>query len=70
MMTQPSLTSVSMSIPAMGEVAAKMLIDFLEGIPITAPQVTMPVSLTIRSSCGATTVPVSAETTPSSPNPQ
>ncbi len=52
-MTQPPLTSVHMPIAEMGERAAAMLIDRLEGHEPSERQPVLPVSLTIRSSCGA-----------------
>jgi DNA-binding LacI/PurR family transcriptional regulator len=51
-MTHPPLTSVHMPIAEMGETAAAMLIDRLEGKELAVSQPTLPVSLTIRSSCG------------------
>ena len=52
-MTQPPLTSVHLPIAQMGTVAAKMLIDLLEGKVPDEPNPVLPVSLTLRNSCGA-----------------
>jgi LacI family transcriptional regulator len=54
-MTQPPLTSVRMPISEMGQLATALLIDRLEGREPPDRQPVLPVSLTIRSSCGATT---------------
>lgn len=52
-MTQPALTSVRMPIEEMGALAVRMLVDRVEGREIENPHPILPVSLTIRSSCGA-----------------
>ncbi len=52
-MTSPQLTSVRMPILEMGALATTMLIDLIEGRPPTDRQPVLPVSLTIRQSCGA-----------------
>lgn len=52
-LTQPPLTTVHMPIAEMGELAAGMLIARLEGETDLEPQPILPVSLTIRQSCGA-----------------
>ena len=51
--TRPMLTSIKMDVPAVGHHAAEMLISFLEGRGPAQPHLTLPVSLTIRESCGA-----------------
>jgi LacI family transcriptional regulator len=51
-LTHPPLTSIHMPIAEMGETAAAMLIDHLEGMGPAETQPTLPVSLTIRTSCG------------------
>lgn len=58
-MTQPPLTTVKMPISDMGQRAAKMLIDRLEGIEVADPNPVLPVSLTIRHSCGSHAAPSS-----------
>lgn len=52
-MTQPPLTTVNMAIEAMGARAASLLVAQIEGRPVLDRQPVMPVSLTIRQSCGA-----------------
>lgn len=52
-LTQPPLTTVHMPIEEMGELAARMLIGRLEGDTSADPQPMLPVSLTVRQSCGA-----------------
>lgn len=52
-MTQPPLTTIRMPIVEMGHRAAKMLIDRLEEIDVPEQNPVLPVSLTIRHSCGA-----------------
>jgi LacI family transcriptional regulator len=56
-MTQPALTTVRMPIPEMGALAARMLIDLLDGKTDFPEQVVLPVSLTVRQSCGANAAP-------------
>lgn len=51
-MTQPPMTTVHMPIEPMGEMAAKMLIDRLEGKAPENMQPNFPVSLTVRESTG------------------
>jgi LacI family transcriptional regulator len=52
-LTEPPLTTVHMPIDEMGEMAARMLIARLEGDKSIDPQPVLPVSLTVRHSCGA-----------------
>ena len=52
-MTQPTLTSVRMPIEDMGALAVKMLVDRVEGRQVEDPLPILPVSLTVRASCGA-----------------
>jgi DNA-binding LacI/PurR family transcriptional regulator len=52
-MTQPTLTSVHMPIYEMGMLAAQMLIALVEGREVPDRQPVLPVSLTVRESCGA-----------------
>jgi LacI family transcriptional regulator len=52
-MTQPPLTSVHLPIAEMGVRAAQMLIQLLEGHAPDEANPVLPVSLTIRDSCGA-----------------
>ena len=52
-MTQPPLTTVNMAIEAMGARAARLLIAQVEGGSTTERQPVLPVSLTVRESCGA-----------------
>ncbi len=51
--TRPTLTSVSMDVPAVGHRATEVLISFLEGHEDVHRHSKLPVSLTIRESCGA-----------------
>jgi len=51
--TQPPLTSVRMPIEEMGALAARMLISKIANMEIAEPQALLPISLTIRQSCGA-----------------
>lgn len=53
-MTQPALTSVRMPIAEMGAMAVQMLVDRVEGRDVVNPHPVLPVSLTVRASCGAT----------------
>ncbi len=52
-MTHPALTSVNMHIAEMGALAARMLIARCEGAVVEDAQPVLPVSLTVRQSCGA-----------------
>ncbi|MFZ4506428.1 MAG: LacI family DNA-binding transcriptional regulator [Fimbriimonas sp.] len=52
-MTRPPLTTVHMPIQAMGAMAAKLLIQRIEGVVPENTQPILPVRLTIRHSCGA-----------------
>jgi DNA-binding LacI/PurR family transcriptional regulator len=65
-MTQPPLTTVHMPIEEMGELAARLLIERLEGHAPDEMQPVLPVSLTIRQSCGGNPAYVPEETTVSS----
>ncbi|MDX1934413.1 MAG: LacI family DNA-binding transcriptional regulator [Capsulimonadales bacterium] len=56
-LAQPKLTSVRMPIAEMGRTAAEMLIALIEGRPVVERQPILPVSLTVRDSCGATAAP-------------
>jgi LacI family transcriptional regulator len=51
---QPMLTSVRMPIKEMGALAARMLAEEVAGRPPTERHAVLPVSLTIRNSCGST----------------
>jgi LacI family transcriptional regulator len=53
--TQPMLTSVRMPIKEMGALATRMLASEVNGKPIEERHPVLPVSLTIRNSCGAST---------------
>lgn len=57
-MTNPPLTTVNMAIETMGGRAARLLIAQVEGQPMTERQPVLPVSLTIRESCGAARRPL------------
>lgn len=59
-MTQPTLTSVRMPIEEMGALAVRLLVDRVEGRDIPTPHPVLPVSLTIRDSCGSEKEPVSS----------
>lgn len=61
-MTQPPLTSVHMPIAEMGEIAARMLVDTLEGCRPEEAQPVLPVWLNVRKSCGAEAAPFVAAT--------
>jgi len=50
--TRPMLTTVRMDVPAVGSRATELLISFLEGDKAAATHSNLPVSLTIRESCG------------------
>jgi len=50
---QPPLSSVRMPIEEMGSLAARMLISKIAKVEIAEQQAVLPVSLTIRQSCGA-----------------
>ncbi|HEY3780334.1 MAG TPA: LacI family DNA-binding transcriptional regulator [Fimbriimonadaceae bacterium] len=52
-MTQPTLTSVRMPIDEMGALAVQMLVDRVEGRIPADPLPVLPVSLTVRASCGS-----------------
>lgn len=52
-MTTPPLTSVRMPILEMGSLATTLLIDLIEGRTPAEKQPVLPVSLTVRQSCGA-----------------
>jgi LacI family transcriptional regulator len=52
-MTQPALTSVRMPIEEMGALAVQLLVDRVEGRHIADPLPVLPISLTVRASCGA-----------------
>jgi LacI family transcriptional regulator len=51
--TRPTLSSVNMDVPAIGNCATELLIQSLEGGHIHQPHASLSVSLTIRESCGA-----------------
>ncbi len=51
-MTQPMLTTVHMPIQEMAVLATQMLIALVEGRPVPFRQPVLPVTLTIRKSCG------------------
>jgi len=59
--TQPPLTSVRMPIEEMGAMSARMLMAKIEGDFLGDPQPVLPVSLTIRQSCGASSANVATE---------
>ena len=59
-MTQPKLTSVHMPIDEMAMRAAEMLITLVEGGEVVDNQPVLPVSLTVRESCGARPLPSGA----------
>lgn len=62
--TRPPLTSIHMPIFEMGEVAVKILIARMEGRAGLDTQPMLPVSLTVRRSCGADYASVVDATTP------
>jgi LacI family transcriptional regulator len=49
----PALTSVRMPIEQMGTLASRILISLVEKVEVSDPQPILPISLTIRQSCGA-----------------
>ena len=51
--TRPTLTSINMDVPMIGRTATDLLILSLEGAKVSEPHVALPVSLTVRESCGA-----------------
>jgi DNA-binding LacI/PurR family transcriptional regulator len=59
---QPPLTSVRMPIEEMGARAARMLMSQIEREELAETQPVLPVSLTIRQSCGASSANVNPET--------
>jgi LacI family transcriptional regulator len=65
-LTQPPLTTVHMPIQEMGEIAARMLIRRIEGDTDIDTKPVLPVSLTVRRSCGAPES-ISSPETPKSP---
>ncbi|MHB8635930.1 MAG: LacI family DNA-binding transcriptional regulator [Fimbriimonadaceae bacterium] len=67
-MTQPALTTVRMPIVEMGALAVRMLVDLVEGRSLGDPHPVLPVSLTVRSSCGATASQSAGSTSPHSQN--
>jgi DNA-binding LacI/PurR family transcriptional regulator len=58
LLTQPALTSVRMPIYDMSLQATQLLISLIEGKEITLRQPVLPVSLTVRHSCGASLPPL------------
>jgi len=52
-MTRPKLTSVRMPVYEMSVLATQMLISLVEGKEVSERQPVLPVSLTVRESCGA-----------------
>lgn len=50
--TRPMLTSVRMSIDELGLTAVRRLVDTIEGRPVGMADTVLPVTLTIRQSCG------------------
>lgn len=66
-MVRPALTSVKMPIQEMGGLAARMVIDRIEQQPILSKQPVLPVSLTVRHSCGSTAALTREGTTPFHP---
>jgi LacI family transcriptional regulator len=61
-MLQPPLTTIRMPIEEMGAMAARMLMAKIERQELADPQPVLPVSLTIRQSCGAFGANVPRET--------
>lgn len=55
--TRPSLTSVRMGIDELGVTAVQCLLKQLEGNPMPEMEIVLPVSLTVRDSCGARRLP-------------
>lgn len=51
---QPTLTTVRMPIQEMGALATRLLVGEVDGQPASDRKVVLPVSLTIRASCGST----------------
>lgn len=56
-MTQPALTSVRMPIEELGALAVRLLVNRVEGRSISEPHPVLPVSLTVRDSCGGAGAP-------------
>ncbi|HTQ09726.1 MAG TPA: LacI family DNA-binding transcriptional regulator [Fimbriimonadaceae bacterium] len=52
-LTQPALTSVRMPIEELGQLAVRLLVNRVERKPIADSHPVLPVSLTVRASCGA-----------------
>jgi LacI family transcriptional regulator len=56
-MTQPELTSVHMPLDEMGALAVRNLVDLVEGREVKDPHPILPITLTIRASCGLPEAP-------------